>query len=64
MTADWTPARTLDAPFSLEVGKIYAQELAQTFARCKMDDATKREYIREFAKLTIEIYRRQTVRIQ
>lgn len=59
MTADWTPGRTLETPFSLEVGRLYAQELAQTFARCKMDDATKREHIREFAKLTIEIYRNQ-----
>lgn len=53
---DWT-ARP--EPFSPEVGKQYAEELARKLARCPMNEAARKREIREFAEVVKEVLRRQ-----
>jgi hypothetical protein len=48
----WQPI----TPFSVEVGKMYAAELAQKLARCPMNARAKRSEVKEFARYAIECY--------
>lgn len=58
---DWKPVASLQAPsaFSLEFGEQCARELALKLSRCKLNEQAKKSECRDFAKVAIEIYRKQ-----
>jgi hypothetical protein len=49
----WAPA------FSLEVAQEYARELAETLFRTPMNEGARKAEVKEFARLVMEVYRRQ-----
>jgi hypothetical protein len=56
MVKDWTATTE---PFSLEVGRQYAREMAQKIARCPMNEQARKSEVKDFARMAIEIYRKQ-----
>lgn len=54
---DWTAARP--EPFSLAYGQQCAEELAKKVARCKLNPAAFKSECKDFARVAVEIYRKE-----